>query len=244
MTAPPFIATITALYIGDFPIASGRHTLPTTRTTRKSKENRPRRNAERTKVLILAAAGAEFSARGFSNAFVDTIAARTHVNKRMIYYYFGSKRDLYIAVLKNEYKNIREAEQSLDLDHLPPVEALREYIEFALNYYRDNEQFVHLVNLENVMKGKYLASSKSFQSLNQPIVATLRRILERGVGQELFRAGIDPIDLHLTISSLGFFYISNRCTFGAVFSYDMTSRKAFERRTDVIVDLILRYVGA
>jgi AcrR family transcriptional regulator len=244
MTAPPFIATITNLYIGDCPIASRRHTLPTTRTTRKSKEQRPRRNAERTKALILAAAGAEFSARGFFNAFVDAIAARTHVNKRMIYYYFGSKRDLYIAVLKNEYKNLREAEQGLDLDHLPPVDALREYTEFAVNYYRDNEQFVHLVNLENVMKGKYLPSSKSFQSLNQPIVVTLRRILARGVAQGLFRTGIDPLDLHLTISSLGFFYISNHYTFSAVFSYDMTSRKAFERRKDVIVDLILRYVGA
>lgn len=214
-----------------------------TRPARKSTKDRPRRDAERTKALILAAAGAEFAARGFSNAFVDTIAARTHVTKRMIYYYFGSKRDLYIAVLKNEYKNIREAEQSLDLDHLPPVEALRQYTEFALNYYRDNEQFVHLVNLENVMKGRHLTSSKSFQSLNQPIVTTLQRILQRGVAQGIFRDGIDAIDLHLTISSLGFFYISNRYTFGAVFPYDMTSSKAFERRKNVIVDLVLRYVS-
>jgi AcrR family transcriptional regulator len=241
MTEAPIVATITSVHQDDFPISSRHHTLPT-RTTRKSKKLRPRRDAERTKALILAAAGVEFSARGFSNAFVDTIAARTHVNKRMIYYYFGSKRDLYIAVLKNEYKNIREAEQGLDLDHLAPVEALRQYTEFALNYYRDNEQFVHLVNLENVMKGKHLASSKSFQSLNQPIVETLRQILERGAAQGIFRTGVDPIDLHLTISSLGFFYISNHYTFGAIFSYDMTSSKAFEQRKRVIVDLILRYV--
>jgi AcrR family transcriptional regulator len=210
---------------------------------RKSDKNRPRRDAERTKALILAAAAAEFAGQGFSNAFVDTIAARTHVNKRMIYYYYGSKRKLYIAVLKNEYKKIREAEQNLDLDHLPPTEALRQYTQFAFNYYRNNEQFVHLVNLENVMKGKYLSSSKSFQPLNSPIIESLQRILKRGVSQGVFRAGIDPIDLHLTISALGFFYISNRYTFGAVFSHDMTSPRAFEHRMDVIVDIILRYVS-
>ena len=211
-------------------------------TLRKLDKGRPRRDAVRTKALILAAAAAEFSARGFSNAFVDSIAARTHVNKRMIYYYFGSKRELYIAVLKNEYGKIREAEQKLDLDHLPPVEALREYTESAFNYYRNNEQFVHLVNLENVMKGRHLKASKSFQALNSPIIEVLQRILKRGVSKHIFRTGIDPIELHLTISALGFFYISNRYTFGAVFSYDMTSSRASERRKRVIVDTVLRYV--
>jgi AcrR family transcriptional regulator len=208
----------------------------------KLKKTKPQRNAERTKAVILTAAAAEFAARGFSGAFVDTIAARTHVNKRMIYYYFGSKRDLYVAVLKNEYKQIREAEQQLDLDHLPASEALREYTEFAFDYYRNNEQFVRLVNLENVLKGRHLATSKSFKSLNSPIISTLRNILKRGVEEGTFRGDIDPIDLHLTVSSLGFFYVSNRYTFGAVFSHNMTSPSAFERRKHVIVDTILRYV--
>jgi AcrR family transcriptional regulator len=209
----------------------------------KSAKNRPRRNAERTKGLILAAAAAEFAARGFSNAHVDRIAARTHVNKRMIYYYFGSKRALYVAVLKNEYRKIREAEQNLTLDHLSPPEALRQYTEFAFDYYRNNEQFVHLVNLENVMKGKHLSSSKSFQPINSTAIGILQRILKRGQSQDVFRAGIDPVDLHLTISALGFFYISNRYTFGTVFSHDMTSPRAFERRKAVIVDTILHYVS-
>lgn len=209
---------------------------------RKSTKSRPARDAKRTKASILASAAAEFSQRGFSNAFVESIAARTHVNKRMIYYYFGSKRDLYIVVLKNEYRKIREAEQNLDLDHLPPVEALRQYTESAFNYYRNNEQFVRLVNLENVMKGRHLDSSKSFKALNSPIIGILRRILKRGVSQRIFRSGIDPIDLHLTISALGFFYISNRYTFGTIFSYDMTSARASERRKNEIVDIVLRYV--
>jgi AcrR family transcriptional regulator len=208
----------------------------------KSKNLRPQRDANRTKAMILAAAAAEFAARGFSDAFINSIAAHTHVNKRMIYYYFGSKRQLYVAVLKNEYKKIREAEKRLDLDHLPPIDALRQYTESAFNYYIHNKQFVHLVNLENVMKGQHLNSSKSFKVLNSPIIGILQRILRRGVEQGLFRRGIDPIELHLTISALGFFYVSNRYTFGTIFSYDMKSPRAFKRRMKVIVDIILRYV--
>jgi AcrR family transcriptional regulator len=210
----------------------------------KSKKRRigPQRDAERTKALILAAATTEFAEKGFSNAFVDVIAARTHVNKRMIYYYFGSKRELYIAVLKNEYAKIRAAEQKLDLDHLSPVEALRQYTEFTFDYYRYNEHFVHLVSLENVMKGRYLTSTKSFQALNSPILELLRRTLKRGAKQGKFRADVDAIELHLTIAALGNFFISNRYTFGAVFSHDMTSARAFERRKTVIVDTVLRYV--
>ncbi|HVX98216.1 MAG TPA: TetR/AcrR family transcriptional regulator [Pseudorhodoplanes sp.] len=203
---------------------------------------KPQRDAERTKALILDAATKEFASKGYSNAFVDAIAARTHVNKRMIYYYFGSKRDLYVAVLKNEYAKLRAAEQKLDLDHLPPVEALKHYAEFAFDYYRENEQFVHLVSLENVMKGRFLSATKSFQAMNTPIIDLLRRILKRGAAEKKFRSDIDPLDLHLTLSALGFFHISNRYTFGATFSYDMTSPKSFERRKKVVVDTVMRYV--
>jgi hypothetical protein len=101
---------------------------------------------------------------------------------------------------------------------------------------------VHLVNLENVMKGRHLNSSKSFKALNSPIIGLLKRILQRGADQGLFRSGIDPLELHLTISALGFFYVSNRHTFGTIFSYDMTSARAFKRRAKVIVDIVLRYV--
>ena len=193
--------------------------------------------------MILAAAREEFANRGFSNAFVDSIAARTHVNKRMIYYYFGSKRALYVAVLKNEYRKICDAEKSLDLDHLDPAEALRHYAEFAFDYYRDNEQFVRLVTLENVMKGRHLSASKSFKALNSPVIAMLERILTRGRRKGVFRDGVNALDLHHTVSALGFFYFSNRYTFGAIFSLDMRSDKSFQHRKSVTVDTVLRYVS-
>jgi AcrR family transcriptional regulator len=59
-------------------------------------------NTERTKELLLAAATAEFSARGLAGARVDRIAAAAGVNKERIYQYFGKKDELFDAVLAAE----------------------------------------------------------------------------------------------------------------------------------------------
>src|SRR5437016_11728976 len=93
---------------------------------------------------IVAAAIDEFAARGFKGASMDAIAARTHTTRALINYYFGSKEKLYIAVLEQAYSEIRAAEGRLDLDHLPPVAAIRRIVEFTYNYYVEHPGFVHL----------------------------------------------------------------------------------------------------
>jgi len=60
----------------------------------------PPRDPEATKERILAAALHEFSAKGISGARVDAIATRAKVNKRMLYYYFGSKDALFREILR------------------------------------------------------------------------------------------------------------------------------------------------
>src|SRR5947208_4434855 len=83
------------------------------------------RDAERTPAEILEVATREFADNGFDGARVDEIAARTRTTKRMIYYYFTSKEQLYLEVLKQAYANIRAAEQQLDIDHSDPTAAIR-----------------------------------------------------------------------------------------------------------------------
>lgn len=70
------------------------------------------RDAERTRAELLAVATEVFAESGYSGARVDEIAERTRTTKRMIYYYFGGKEQLYLAVLENAYRGIRDAEQS------------------------------------------------------------------------------------------------------------------------------------
>ena len=214
------------------------------RTNRDAKPAAPRRrNAERTKAEILAAATREFMERGLNGARVDNIAARTRTNKRMIYYYFKSKERLYIAVLENAYRKIREAEKQLRLDDLPPGEAIRCLVEFTFDYHWKNPQLAKLVVIENIHKGKYLSRSASITSFNLSIIDAIVKVLRRGAEEGVLRADIDPVELHMTINALSLFHVTNRYTFGTVFCRDMMSDEAAAQRKKELVDIISRYVS-
>jgi AcrR family transcriptional regulator len=203
-----------------------------------------RRNAERTRAEILAAATREFSERGLNGARVDAIAARTRTNKRMLYYYFKSKRQLFMAVLEDAYRRIRKAEQELRLDDLPPLAAMRRLVEFTCDYHWKNPEFTKLVAIENVQKGKNIARSASISSLNISIIDATEKVLRRGADAGVFREGLDAVSLHMTISALPLFQIANRYTFGTIFRHDMASAEALAVRRRDIVDIVLRYVSA
>jgi AcrR family transcriptional regulator len=181
---------------------------------------------------ILEAARAEFVANGLSGARVDAIAARTSTAKRMIYYYFGDKEGLYRAVLEQAYASIRELERSLNLDDLDPADALDRLIGFTFDYHADHPDFVRLVMVENIHHARHLKTSKNM----------VRSIYERGVGTGVFRRGLDPVDIHLTITALSFYNVSNRATIGQVFGHDMGAPVSRARRRLAVIDIVGRYV--
>ena len=199
-------------------------------------------DAERSMADILRVATAEFADKGLSGARIDAIAAATETSKRMIYYHFGSKEGLYLAVLEESYRRIREIEAGLHLEDLLPEDALRKLVAFTFDYQHDNEDFIRLVMTENIHRGEYLAKSQTIQQLNVPAIAAVQSVYERGVVERVFRQGIDPIDLHMSISALCFFNVSNHHTFGLIFRRDMTSPAALRARRDSIVEMIVRYV--
>jgi AcrR family transcriptional regulator len=191
---------------------------------------------------ILEVATGEFAQRGYSGARVDAIAARTRTSKRMIYYYFGSKERLYLAVLEEAYAAIRRQEATLDLEHQPPEQALATLVASTFDYYHAHPEFVRLVMAENIMDGAHMKRSKTIGKLNVTVIDAVRRILARGEAEGLFRRGIDPIELHMTISALGIFNVANRATFSTIFKRDMNSPKALAARRDEIVGMILQRV--
>ncbi|HSD44105.1 MAG TPA: TetR/AcrR family transcriptional regulator [Burkholderiales bacterium] len=191
---------------------------------------------------IVAAAIDEFAARGFKGASMDAIAGRTNTTRALINYYFGSKEKLYIAVLEQVYGEIREAEGRLDLDHLPPVEAVRRIVEFTYNYYLTHEGFVRLVVAENQARGRQLRKSRMMRTLNRPIIDRLARVLARGQAEGRFRRGVDPVEIHKSIAALGMFNVTNRYTFGAIFQRDMGAKGDVARRRDIVADIILSYL--
>ncbi len=199
-------------------------------------------NPEATQANILEVATAEFADKGLAGARIDLIAEATRTSKRMIYYYFGSKEGLYIAVLEHAYRSIREIESGLHLDELEPVEALRSLVAHTVQYQLAHPEFIRLVMNENMHRGEYLEQSKKIQKLNVPAIDGLRKVYERGVKTKVFRKGIDPIDLHMSISALSVFNVANRYTFSLIFKRDLESKAAQDARCKSIVEMIERAV--
>ncbi len=197
----------------------------------------------RTMAEILEVATHEFADKGLAGARIDEIAAATRTSKRMIYYYFGSKDGLYLAVLEEAYRRMRSIEADLHLDDLAPVEALRRLVEFTYDHHQGNEDFIRLVMNENIHRADYLRQSKGIRQLNVKAIDSIRELYERGVAQGLFRAGLDPVDIHAAISALTVFNVSNRYTFGTIFDRDDRQTKAETLQREHVVQLILRFVG-
>jgi len=212
--------------------------LPPGRNAAMCKPKAPEANRAR----IIKAAIDEFASRGFKGASMDAIAARTHTTRAMINYYFGSKEKVYLAVLEHVYAEIRQAESLLDLDHLPPVDAIRRIVEFTFNYYLDHEGFVRLVVAENQARGRHFRKSKAMRSLNRPIIDTLARVIARGQAEGSFRADADPVEVHMAIAALGMFNVTNQYTFGAIFQRDMGAKGDVRRRREMVTEVILGYL--
>ncbi len=205
---------------------------------RKSRKNNP----EKTRENILQAAIVEFVEQGLSGARVDAIAERTHTSKRMIYYYFTSKEQLYVEVLEKLYGEIRSTENLLHLNELEPVEAIRRLVAFTFDHHDQHVDFVRIVSIENIHKGEYIRRSQGIKAMNDTIVHALQDILRRGVEQKVFRTGINALDVHLLVSSFCFYRVSNRYTVGEIFEVDLSDADIKQRQRTMICDSVLRYL--
>jgi AcrR family transcriptional regulator len=200
------------------------------------------RDADRSQATILAAARDEFAEHGLGGARMDRIAERAGLNKRLIYYYFEDKEQLFRSVLEQAYLHIREEERKLNLLELKPAEAVRRLVEFTWTYYLEHPEFLSLLNSANLHRGRHLQASRRAREMNSPLIEMLAQILERGRKDGSFRGGIDPLQLYVSIAALSYFYLSNSHTLSAIFGRDLLSAKARNERLTHICDVILGYV--
>jgi len=213
----------------------------TARTSART-STKPKRDPERTRARILEAATDEFTKHGLGGARVDRIAKRAGTNERMLYYYFVSKDALFLTVLENVYINLAEAERLLELDHLDPVEAVKRLVEFIWNYYIEHPEFISLINSENLHEGKYLKKSRRLAQLVSPVQDNIRAILQRGQEAGVFRGGIDPAEVYITLVSLNYYYLSNRHTLSIVLARDLMSPVAREVHLKHATEVVLNYL--
>jgi AcrR family transcriptional regulator len=224
----------------------------TPETIRQSRASKPaeavparqprQRDPEVTRARILEAAKKEFAKLGLAGARVEAIATRSKANKRMIYHYFGSKEELFVAVLEDAYADIRSAELKLNLDHLSPEDAIVALTTHTWNYYLRNPEFMTLVNSENLHKARHVKKSQRFHEMHHGFISMLQGILDRGVEAGVFRSGVDVRQLHITMAAIGYYYLTNRFTSGVIFDIDFMDKAALKSRLDFNIETILRLV--
>ena len=199
--------------------------------------------AQTTRDNILKAATKVFARYGYEGGSVEKISKAAKSFDRMIYYYFGSKEGLFIEVLEETYRRMNDAESKLDLDTAKPVEALQAVIRFVVGYYRKNPEFITLLNTENLHKGKHISKSMRAREYSSPAIEVIRRVLESGQTQGLFRKDVSARDVYLLIAATGYFYMSNRHTLSAFLGEDLETADALAHWESFVIDSVLRTVA-
>lgn len=200
------------------------------------------KDPEQSRAGILAAATDEFAERGFEGARLDAIAQRTSTTRAMIYYYFGDREALYLAVLEQAYRAVREAERALDISALAPEAALRRLVEFTFDYMQQHPRFVALVVAENQSGGRHIRKVERLQQFNRSIVERVQGVLDAGVRDGVFRPGVDALGLHMAMTALGWYQVANRHTFSHIFRRDLASRETIAQHRELACTMILSFL--
>lgn len=212
------------------------------RSARRTKEKRGR-DPVKSKQTILQAATGEFCQHGFSGARIETIAAKSRSNMRMIYHYFGNKEGLYLAVLEAAYARLRSREHALDLDRASPVDGMRTLIRFTFDFFAENQDVLALINSENTQKGRFLRKLPNVRAMTVPLVDSIGILLESGAQQKLFRRGIDAIQFYVSLVALSQLHILNRYTLSVIFDEDITDAEWLRKRRGHVEDVLLAYLA-
>ena len=210
----------------------------------RSKKAAPKEEEAGARDKILDVALQEFSRRGLSGARIDAIAAESGLNKGMIYYYFGSKEDLYVAALEESYRRFRQIESDFHLEKLPPVEALGALVGASFDFHAAHPEFIRMVMSENINHGEYIRKIPELRAINRSAITVLDSLCRRGIADGVFRADVDPVDLHMTISALSFYNVSNRHTFSFIFDRDLGAPEVHAARRASVIDTVLCAVRA
>jgi TetR/AcrR family transcriptional regulator len=208
---------------------------------RRSYDTKPqRRDPAATRKKLLTAARREFANSGLAGARVDEIAARAGVNKQLVYHYFGDKDALYLAVLEWVYEEIRAQERKLNLEGLPPERAIKKLIEASFDHLDAHPDFIVLLNDENRGGARHVRGSRKLEAMHSPLVSMVSKILREGVRAGVFRKGINPVHLYISIAGLSYFFFSNTPTLSAIFGKDFSGKAAKRARRRHVVDLVMQ----
>ena len=200
-----------------------------------------KRDAQRSRRLILETALKHFAAKGYDGARIDDIVAETKLSKNLLYHYYGSKEALFVAVLETIYDRFRGRHSIDPIAELPPIEALRRLVEETTKALLDTPEIINILNTENLYKGVHIRKSKKIRSIYDPLFANLNRVLEEGKRSGEFRRDIDAVQLYISLSSLVYHYLSNGYTLSVVLKQDLFSKPKLAERVRHVTDMVIRF---
>jgi AcrR family transcriptional regulator len=202
------------------------------------------RDPVKSRQTILQTAAGEFCQHGFSGARIETIAAKSRSNMRMIYHYFGNKEGLYLAVLEAAYARLRNREHALDLDHASPVDGIRALIGFTFDFFAANQDVLALINSENTQKGRFLRKLPNVRAMTVPLIDSIDALLKSGVQQKRFRRGVDAVQFYVSLVALSQLHILSRYTLSVIFDEDITDAEWLRKRRDHVECVLMAYLGS
>jgi AcrR family transcriptional regulator len=199
------------------------------------------RDSKKSREDILKSAELEFAAKGIYGTRVDEIAKNARINKRMIYEYFGSKEELYKAVLARSYSRLSRDEMMLLSKEIPPVEAIGKIVRLYFEFLNSNPEYVNLIMWENLNQGKYLEDI-DFGTIKHPAFEMLRHVLQKGRDDKIFRSDLDDDQLIISLLTFTFSYFSNRYTLSKLFSTKLDASENINKRINYVTDMFLEYI--
>lgn len=200
------------------------------------------RNPTRTRMKIIEAATAEFSEKGYGGARVDQIVKRASISKNLLYHYFKSKEDLFVRVLEHNYSLLRAYQNELQLEAMTPEEGIQRLVTGTFRYFLEHPEIMSLLNTENLHQAEHIRQSTRILEMYHPLVESIKDLLARGVEEGVFRKGVDPIELYITISGLGYYYLACQYTLSTIFKTNLADPKRVEQRHRHIVEVVLAYL--
>jgi AcrR family transcriptional regulator len=195
---------------------------------------RAARHRPETASRILAAAEESFAAHGLAGARTERIAARAGVNKGLLYYYFGSKRNLYRAVLRQLLEQFRQTISPADSPLQAPRERLIAFVNSYFDFLASHPNFPRLVQRE-VMESKG-ELDWILNDYYRPVLRGVVGVIEAGIRQGDFRR-LDPQQASLTLMGATTSYFAAPL-WARFLGQDLLRPAALEARRRALLDFV------
>jgi TetR/AcrR family transcriptional regulator len=195
--------------------------------------------ATETRARILDAALSEFSAHGLAGARTDRIANSAGVNKALLYYYFESKENLYLAALEMISAKIRDRTLAVFLRESSPGErVLRAALEHFDRILTQHE-FQGLMQQEMIRlhKGESGALPILVKRVFAPAMTMYQAMVREGIeAGELIRA--DWMQIHLATLGANVFYFLSAPVWRILLPSEPFAPEALAQRRTALVEFL------